>query len=341
MDENGRFKFSQVFIVVPEEEYTNPEQQKTVAEAKKMGFKKAKIGDEITTDLPEKSEFGRIAAQTAKQVILQRLKESEKKIIFEEFSQKINTLMNGAIQQIDRQAVIINLGRVNALLLPKDQIPGEIYPFGKRIKVLVVSIEEGGREPRILVSRSRPEFVSALFFDGVPEISSGAVTIKNISREAGVRTKISVATDRSELDPIGSCVGQRGSRIQAILSELGEEKIDIILWDNDDKKYLANALSPAKVERISLMPEQKRALVLVDADQLSLAIGREGQNVRLAGRLTGWNIDLEEATDARIKEMEKIEKAKGKSPRQRRVRLGRKKKTITKKKTAVKKPQKI
>ncbi|MCL5794828.1 MAG: transcription termination factor NusA [Patescibacteria group bacterium] len=243
--------------------------------------------------MPQHAEFGRIAAQTAKQVIIQRLQEAEREMIFNEFKEKEGKLINGVIQQIEGNAVIVNLGKINGLLLPNDQIPNEKYFVGQRLKIYVVGVEESARGPRVIVSRSRSEFIKCLFELEVPEITTGSVTIEGIAREAGNRTKMSVLSHQEGLDPVGSCVGQRGIRVQAVLAEIGDEKIDIILFDTNPEKYISQALSPAKVEKIKLNKKEKKATVYVKDDQLSLAIGKNGQNVRLASKLTGWSIDIE------------------------------------------------
>lgn len=291
--ETGEAQFSQVFNVVEkEEEIEEPEAQKTLVEAKKID-KKAKVGETVSIPLETHSEFGRIAAQTAKQVITQRLRETERDMLYEEFKDKENKLINGVIQQIENGNVIIDLGKINGIMLPFDQIKNERYYSGQRLKVFVKEVEESARGPRILVSRTDQGLVQGLFENEVPEINAGTVEIKGIAREAGSRSKVAVTTTQEGLDPVGSCVGQRGARIQAILAELGEEKIDIILWDKDDKQYIINALSPAKVTKVTLQKKDQRAKVLVPEDQFSLAIGTGGQNVRLASKLTGWSLDFE------------------------------------------------
>jgi len=307
--ETGEAKFSQIFNVVEkEEEIEEPEAQKILADAKKID-KKAKIGETVSIPLETHSEFGRIAAQTAKQVITQRLRETERDMLYTEFKDKENKLINGVVQQIENGNVVVDLGKINGIMLPFDQVKNERYYSGQRLKVFVKAVEESARGPRILVSRADQGLVQGLFENEVPEITTGSVEIKGIAREAGSRSKVAVATDQEGLDPVGSCVGQRGSRIQAILAELGEEKIDIILWDKDDKQYIVNALSPAKVAKVTLQKKEQRAKVLVPEDQFSLAIGTGGQNVRLASKLTGWSLDFEkqegekkEGEEAEIKE---------------------------------------
>lgn len=268
-----------------------PENQIEIDEAKKQDSK-LEIGSELVIPLPHREEFGRIAAQTAKQVIIQRLAEAEREMISEEFKNREGEVLPGTIQQIEGRDVVVNVGKAHAIMTKPEQIPFEQYYVGQRIKVLVKGVEETNRGPKVIVSRSNPDFIRGLFTHEVPEIQAGTVTIESIAREAGSRTKIAVAAHQEGLDPVGSCVGQRGIRVQAVLSEIGNEKIDIILWDQDPKKLIANALSPAKVESIEINEEEKRATISVPDDQVSLAIGRDGQNVRLASKLTGWEIDI-------------------------------------------------
>jgi N utilization substance protein A len=236
--------------------------------------------------------FGRIAAQTAKQVILQRIRESEKEAIISEYSDKVGQLVSGHIFRISSGVVVIDLGRAQGVMPPSEQIPNEHYRINQRIKVQVAEIREGQRGPEVIVSRARPEFVSSLFALEVPEIASGVVEIVSVAREAGERSKIAVKSNQENVDPVGSCVGQRGSRVQAVIAELGDEKVDIINYSSDPAKFIANALSPANVIDVQLDSEKKQASVEVFEDQLSLAIGKRGQNVRLAAKLTGWRIDI-------------------------------------------------
>jgi len=304
--DTGEAKFAQVFDVV--EEVEDSESQKTLADAKKIN-KKVKVGEQVEIELETKSEFGRIAAQTAKQVITQRIREAERDMLFTEFKGKEQKLINGVVQQIENNNVIIDLGKINAICPPSDQIPGEKYYSGQRIKIFLKEVSETSRGPKVLVSRADPGLVKGLFENEVPEIASGAVEIKGIAREAGNRSKVSVWTEQNGLDPVGSCVGQRGTRIQAVLAELPEEKIDIILWDKEERQYIMNALSPAKVDKVTLSKKEDKATVYVPEDQLSLAIGTGGQNVRLASKLTGWSIDIEKTPQKKEekKDVEKVE----------------------------------
>ena len=286
------FKVQHVYAVVEtEEEVEDTERELLLEDAKKLD-KNAEIGGEVVIDLPFQDDFGRIAAQTAKQVIVQRLREAERDVLFEEFKDKENLLLAGTVQQMEMDNVLVSLGKVNAIMPPREQIRGEFYATGQRIKVFVKEVGESSRGPQIIVSRADARFIKELFSLEVPEIQAGTVEIKSISREAGSRTKMAVTASNPALDPVGSCVGQRGTRVQAVLAEIGDEKIDIILWDADADQFIRNALSPAKVRDLVIDTERMHANVHVDTDQLSLAIGRGGQNVRLASKLTGYTLDI-------------------------------------------------
>lgn len=298
-EESGQFKIFQIFEVVDEVENTHS--QLTPEEAKEIK-KTAKVGDKLEVELEPHSDFGRIAAQTAKQVISQRLREAEKEILYSEYKDKQGQLINGYVQQVEGPNVIMNIGKLNGLMIASDQIPNQHYYPGQRLKILVYSVEETPRGPRVLVTRSSTEFIKKLFELEVPEVAAGSVEIKAIAREAGVRTKMAVTSNQAGLDPVGSCVGQRGSRVQAVLSEIGEEKIDIIPWNEDISAYLIEALKPAKIESIKLSKKDKRAIISVDDDQLSLAIGKNGQNVRLASKLLEWEIDIDKSEEQKKKE---------------------------------------
>lgn len=253
-----------------------------------------KVGDEIRTDITPKAgtNYGRIAAQTAKQVIIQKLREAERNAQFSDFKAKERTLQNGVVQRVEGDTVLVDIGKVTGVLFPSEQIRGEKYNIGQRIKVLILHVEPATKGPKITLSRSHPDMVRKLFELEVPEIFSGTVEIKAIAREAGSRSKIAVISTQDGIDPIGSCVGQKGSRVQTVMAELGGEKIDIIEFSEDPVKFIANALSPAKILNVQLNEDSKEAKVGVLEDQLSLAIGKAGQNVRLAARLTGWKIDI-------------------------------------------------
>lgn len=302
---------TRVRMVVPDEEFENEQNQISLTEAQKLDAS-LEVGGEVTETLEPHHDFGRIAAQTAKQVIIQRLREAERDILFNEFKDKEHKVVTGSVQQIEGDSVLVNLGKMTALMMPSDQIPNEQYYVGQRLKVFVAGVEETPRGPRVIVSRTHPELIAQLFFQEVPELQSGAVEIRAISREAGSRTKLAVAATQEGIDPVGSCVGGRGARVQAVLAELPDEKIDIALWDEDSVNFITNALSPANVENVQLFPDLKKALVSVPEDQLSLAIGRAGQNVRLASRLTGWSIDIAQTgmEEEKIKEItDKAEEA--------------------------------
>lgn len=289
------------------EEVENPEAEISLEDAKKIN-KKHKIGDEIIEALPKEESFGRIAAQTAKQVIIQRIREAERDMIFDEYKDREGVVVNGSVQQIDGKNIIISLGKANAIMFPSDQIRDENYYIGQRLKVYIKEVSQTARGPQILVSRSDEGLIKGLFELEVPEIANDVVEIKNVAREAGSRTKIAVATNDPNVDPIGSCVGQRGTRVQSVLAEIGEEKIDIVLWDEDLEKFIVNALSPAKTEKIVISSKDNKAVVFVPEDSLSLAIGKNGQNVRLASKLTGWGIDIEKVEGETDEKKEKPSK---------------------------------
>jgi N utilization substance protein A len=285
---------TKVFDVKTVVETVEDEQKEIDLETAKELKKSAKIGDEIRTNITPKSgtSFGRIAAQTAKQVIIQKLREAERNVQFSDFKAKERTLQNGVIQRIEGDTVLVDLGKATGVLFPSEQIRGERYSIGQRLKVLVLHVEPATKGPKITLSRSHPDMVRKLFELEVPEIFNGSVEIKSIAREAGSRSKIAVFSNQEGVDPIGSCVGQKGSRVQTVMAELGGEKIDIVEWSEDPVKFIANALSPAKILNVQLDESTKEAKVGVLEDQLSLAIGKAGQNVRLAARLTGWKIDI-------------------------------------------------
>ncbi len=254
----------------------------------------AEIGDEIRTALPPHTdEFGRMAAQTAKQVLIQKIREAERTMLFDSFKDKEDTIMIGTVQRREESRVLVDFGRVTAVMPISEQIQRERYNQGDRIKVYVVSVGSNTRGPEIIVSRAHPNMVRKIFESEIPEIAAGSIEVKGVSREPGFRSKVAVVSHQENIDPIGSCIGQRGSRIQTIIAELGGEKIDVIQYDEDPEQYIANALSPAKINSISLDEGKALAHVGVPQDQLSLAIGKMGQNVRLASMLTGWNIEVE------------------------------------------------
>ncbi|MDD5144626.1 MAG: transcription termination factor NusA [Candidatus Pacebacteria bacterium] len=268
----------------------NPEKHIMVADAKKINSK-IKVGEDLELPLETKADYGRIAAQTAKQVILQRIREAEKESVFSEFKSKEGELISGIVQRIEGRNVFMDIGKTLGMLPKEEQVPGEFYRPGQRLKVFVLKVEETPRGAVIFLSRAYPKIISKLFELEVPEILADQVQIKSIAREAGSRSKIAVASTQEGIDPIGAMVGQRGTRVMAVINELGGEKIDIIEYSDESERYLANALSPAKVVGVKIMPKNK-AIVIVPEDQLSLAIGKDGQNVRLAAKLTGWKIDV-------------------------------------------------
>lgn len=257
--------------------------------------KNAKIGE--TVEIEEKVEnFGRVAAQTAKQVILQRLREAEREIVMAEFEDKINTVINGVVTRVEGRLIRLELNKAQGIMPASEQIQGERYYPGQRLKVYLKDVERGFRGAQLVVSRGCPEFLEHLFRAEVPEMENGAVVIKGIAREAGVRSKIAVASTVQGVDPVGTFVGGHGTRVQAVMSEIGEqEKIDIVIWAEDTKQYITNALSPTNVTRVELDEKAQKARVIVPEDQLSVAIGKSGQNVRLASKLTGYELDIESA----------------------------------------------
>ncbi|HOX41105.1 MAG TPA: transcription termination factor NusA [bacterium] len=298
-DINDTEMFRVYNVMPPEEEIKEPEHELTLEEARAID-PEAEIGKEVVIPLPHHEDFGRIAAQTAKQVIIQRIREAERNILFEEFKDREQKVVSATISQIDGRNVIFALGKANAIMYPSEQISNERYYVGQRLKVYVKEVAQSVKGPQIIVSRSDEGLISCLFEQEVPEIAAGTVVIKSIAREAGSRTKLAVIATEDKIDPVGSCVGQRGTRVQAVLEEIGEEKIDIVLWDEDVQQFIMNALSPAKTKEISISSKDNKATVFVDKDNLSLAIGKNGQNVRLASKLTGWGIDIkqmEETTD--------------------------------------------
>jgi N utilization substance protein A len=265
----------------------------------------AEPGEMVEVEVTPK-DFGRIAAQTAKQVVVQRLREAERELVYKEFRDREGDIVTGIVQRIERKNVYLDLGRIEAVLPPPEQIPREGYRQGERVKAYVVEVRQGTRGPQIVVSRTHPGLLKRLFEIEVPEVYEGIVEIKAIAREAGTRSKIAVASRDRNVDAVGACVGPKGSRVQAIVDELRGEKIDIVSWSPDVGQFAAAALSPAKVVRVEIEETTKTALVVVPDHQLSLAIGREGQNARLAAKLTGWRIDIKSDSQMREIEAQKI-----------------------------------
>ena len=271
----------------------NPKTEIQVSEAKKLS-KKHELGDVIVTPLEVPGEFGRMAAQTAKQVIIQRLREIERENVFAEYKALEHQVVNGVIQRREGRNVLVDLDRTTAMLPPEEQVATERYSIGNRMRFYLALVDQTNRGPQLIVSRSHSEIVRKIFESEIPEIANCAIEIKSIAREAGNRSKVAIVSLDENIDPIGSCVGQRGTRIQTIIQELSGEKVDIILWDENAVKFITNSLSPAKVIKVELTTqnEEKTANVTVKEDQLSLAIGRAGQNVRLASKLTDWKINI-------------------------------------------------
>ncbi len=267
--------------------------------------KNSKVGDEIQV-VQKVEDFGRVAAQTAKQVILQRLREAEREIVMAEYEDKIGTVVNGIVSRVEGRLVRMELGRAQGIMPVSEQIQGERYYPGQRLKLFLKDVEKNFRGPQLIVSRGSKEFVEQLFRGEVPEMSNDAVEIKDIAREAGVRSKIAVSSNVQGVDPVGTFVGGHGTRINAVRDEIGsQEMIDIVVWDETPETYVANAMKPANVTKVKIDKETKKAVVIVAEDQLSIAIGKSGQNVRLAGKLTGYELDVEPAEQATEKDSEK------------------------------------
>ncbi len=323
---SGKTEFIQVKIVVDEAEVRMPEDSDEDAEEKEAKLNKnaapgeeisirrfspehdilltdarrikrdAVSGDEIVFPLETHADYGRIAAQTAKQVIIQRIREAEKVSIIGEYGGKQGDIVQGTVQRMERGNIFVDLGKTTGLLAYEDQIPSERYKQGERIRAYLYKVEETPRGIDVRLSRSHPKMIEKLFAQEAPEVASGVVQIKAVAREAGSRAKVAVFSTDEHIDPIGSCVGQRGVRVSTVMSELGGEKIDLIVWSDDAKKFIADSLSPAQVLSVELDEENHQATITVSADQQSLAIGRGGQNVRLAARLTGWKLDIQSVT---------------------------------------------
>lgn len=290
----GDFHVYTVYNVV--EQVLNDKAEISLEDAQKRN-KTYQIGDVITEEVTPRN-FGRIAAQTAKQVVVQRIREAERGMIYSEFSERESDIVTGSIQRIENRNYYIDLGKIEAVLAPTEQIPGENYEMFDRIKTYIVEVRKSAKGPQIMVSRTHPGLLKRLFEMEVPEIQDGVVEIKSVAREAGSRSKISVFAEDENVDCIGACIGARGSRVQAVVNELRGEKIDIVRWSENPAIYIANALSPAKVIDVMVQEDEKKACVVVPDYQLSLAIGKEGQNARLAAKLTGWKIDIKSETQA-------------------------------------------
>ncbi|SDB89028.1 NusA antitermination factor [Pelagirhabdus alkalitolerans] len=312
-EESGTMKVLSRKDVV--EEVEDSEQQVSVDEAKAID-PSYEEGDVIEVEVTPR-DFGRIAAQAAKQVVTQRVREAERGVIYNEYIDREEDIMNGIIQRVDHRFVYVNLGKVEAKLSEPEQMPTDNYRVHDRIKVYVTKVENTNKGPQVYVSRSHPGLLKRLFETEVPEIFDGTVDIVSVAREAGDRSKISVHADDPEIDPVGSCVGQKGQRVQTIVDELKGEKLDIVQYSDDPVKYVSNALSPSKVTKVLVNEEDKATTVIVPNDQLSLAIGKRGQNARLAAKLTGWKIDIKsesEATESNLLSDEAIEEQEVNEP---------------------------
>ncbi|MFH1584562.1 MAG: transcription termination factor NusA [Patescibacteria group bacterium] len=283
----------------------NPERHFMVKEARKE-FSKVKPGEEVEIPLERNMDYGRIAAQTAKQVILQKIREAERTALGDELKSKEGELISGIVQRVEGRVVLVDLGKVLGAMPREEQVPGEFYRMGQRLKFYVLRVEDTSKGPAVTLSRAYPKFVSRLFKLEVPEIAAETVQIKAIAREPGFRSKVAVVSTDERVDPIGAMVGQRGTRVSAVINELGGEKIDIIEWAEDQETYVGNALSPAKVLQVEAH-SKGRAVAVVPEDQLSLAIGKEGQNVRLAAKLTGWKIDIRTPEGTQVDMKEEVE----------------------------------
>ena len=293
--ETGDFHVYTCYNVV--EEVQDDKTEIALADARQMK-PSYEIGDVVREEVTPRN-FGRIAAQTAKQVVVQRIREAERGMIYSEFSERESDIVTGTIQRIENRNYYIDLGKIEAVLGPTEQIPGESYEMFDRIKTYIVEVRKSAKGPQIMVSRTHPGLLKRLFELEVPEIQDGVVEIKSVAREAGSRSKLSVYSHDENVDCIGACIGAKGARVQAIVDELRGEKIDIVKWNENPSIYIASALSPAKVIDVQVSEEEKKARVIVPDYQLSLAIGKEGQNARLAAKLTGWKIDIKSETQAR------------------------------------------
>ncbi len=282
----------------------NPERHIFLEEAKKIK-KDIQVGEELELPLPEQTDFGRIASQAAKQVILQRIRDVEKESIKKEFKNREGEIISGVVQRIERGNVYVDLGRSTGIMFYNEAIPGEHYRIGERLRFYLLAVQEETRTPGLILSRAHPRFVCKLFEMEVPEIHEDLVEIKAITREAGSRTKIAVSAKTEEIDPVGSMVGQRGTRVMTVTNELGHEKIDIIGWSEEPEKFIAASMSPAKAKWVEILP-RREARVFVPEDQLSLAIGRGGQNVRLAAKLTGWKIDVRSESKPEVTQFKSV-----------------------------------
>lgn len=290
MDEIEVFEFKEVV-----EEVTNEHLQISLEEAHDVD-PESQVGDSLGIKV-DTDVFGRIAAQSAKQVIMQRLREAERDIVYDDYKDRRGEIIHGIVQRFDKGSIVVNLGRAEAELSVKEQLPKESYKQGDRVRAYILDVKQFSRGPQIILSRTHPNFLSALFENEVPEISEGIVKVIQVAREPGGRAKIAVSSKDSDVDPVGACVGMKGSRVQAVVQELRGEKIDIVPWDSDPAKFICNALAPAEIVRVIVDEADQSMEVVVQDDQLSLAIGKRGQNVRLASKLSGWSLDVTSETD--------------------------------------------
>lgn len=294
-EETGDINVYMRMDVVADEEIEDELTQIPLSEAMEID-PRYEVGDVVEYQVTPR-DFGRIAAQTAKQVVVQRIREAERGMIFDNFITRQGEILTGTVQRVSNETLFVNVGNTEGILSPNEQVPGERYKVNDRLKVYIMDVRKTNKGPQVFLSRSHPGLVKRLFELEVPEIEDGTVEIKGIAREAGSRTKMAVYTEYENVDPVGACVGTRGNRVQAIVDELHGEKIDIITWSEDPEVLIANVLSPAKVEKVIIPDEdEKSAIVIVPDYQLSLAIGKEGQNVRLAARVSGWKIDIKSHT---------------------------------------------
>lgn len=302
---SGDIKAIAKLLVV--ERVENKHDEVSLAEAQKRIKADAQIGDELDVPVTPK-DFGRIAAQTARQAIMQRIRHAEKEMIYDEFKDRTGEIVNGTVRRFERSDVIVDLGKFEGVMPNRERVTTEEYAIGDRIRAYVVAVENGARGPEIILSRSHPNFIRRLFETEVAEIADKTVEIKGIAREAGHRTKIAVWSANEKVDPVGACVGMRGARVKNIVRELNNEKVDIIRWSSDIKELVVEALKPAKLKSITLDTAKRNVLIKVDSDQLSLAIGKRGQNARLTSRLTGWDISIEKDESVREAFEQNVEK---------------------------------
>ncbi len=303
-EENGEYKLFQDKKVVEKIEDHN--QEISLDDAKEIDSK-YELGDIVKFEIKPKKDFGRIAAQTARQVILQKIREAERESIFSEFYGRESDILTGVVQRENRGNVYVDLGKVEGIINANEQIPGEVYHQGDRIKTVITEVKNSSKGPSIMLSRAHPNLIKRLFELEVPEIHDGIIEIHSIAREAGSRTKIAVFSNDTNVEPIGSCVGNKGTRVNNIIDEICQEKIDIIIYDKDPEVFIANSLGPAKIIKVTADVNEKSSVAVVPDNQLSLAIGKEGQNVRLAAKLTGWKIDIISESQEKEKENNTLE----------------------------------